>query len=452
MDLYSTAGCEFMHVNVGFQPSNEAWNQTSADVGLFFYQSNDFSNENRYKEMIHSGCQNYADDFNEYFIKGDRTWSVAKIMAYISGSAGILGTVTAWLIVITPLPSWFFWPGVLLPSVLIIFLAGGAKFLFFDTEICHSRLWVPFSENNEYTPQKAEECRLGRDGYVSIVSCGVALFNIFLVCLKAPKKRELSNYGLYYNDVEGDSEELRADDDWGRSDIEAPMKVSKGSSKNGMEVKVKHLENENDDLKANENSKNNFYYFKDKNEDPLYPDKKSKDPKKTGELSSQSSQSTKEKRNYLFSMKQDNTEALRVAEKSIDQFENESFVNESKLLEVHGNDLDEGMMLDDSEVSISMDNEQLKEHPDRISPTTIVEEENENGTNTVAKFESTVQETSSEYSPVIPDADRFSSEAELAEIPRTEKDINEKMDANKCQEDDVDLIDKCMKELQQSFS
>jgi hypothetical protein len=93
MSLYASAGCDFVRVDVGFTPSNEAWNQSTAQLGLFFYQSG-APETNKYREALLDGCQWYDDDFNEAFIDEDRTWKVARIMAYISGYSSMVATVS----------------------------------------------------------------------------------------------------------------------------------------------------------------------------------------------------------------------------------------------------------------------------------------------------------------------------------------------------------------------
>lgn len=102
--------------------------------------------------------------------------------------------VTAGLMVVSPLPARFFWPGLLLPSVMVGFLAQGSKFLFFDTRICQGFVWVPFGEN--VTPRTANSCTLGRTGIFAIAAGSVYFFSLLLVCLKTPQKRQLQeDYG-----------------------------------------------------------------------------------------------------------------------------------------------------------------------------------------------------------------------------------------------------------------
>jgi hypothetical protein len=93
LSLYSSAGCDFVRVDVGFTPSNEAWNQSTAEIGLFYYQS-DEPETNKYREAVVEGCRWYEDNFNEEFVENDRTWTVARMMAYISGCASLLATVS----------------------------------------------------------------------------------------------------------------------------------------------------------------------------------------------------------------------------------------------------------------------------------------------------------------------------------------------------------------------
>jgi hypothetical protein len=92
LSLYSSAGCDFIRVDVGFTPSNQAWNQSTGELGMFFYQSGE-PEVNIYRETFVEGCRWYEDDFTENFIDDDRTWKVSRIMAYISGVASILAMV-----------------------------------------------------------------------------------------------------------------------------------------------------------------------------------------------------------------------------------------------------------------------------------------------------------------------------------------------------------------------
>jgi len=140
------------------------------------------------------GCRQYPEDFEGVFIEGDRTWQVARIMSFISGGSSIIAVLTAWLMVILPLPACFFWPGVLLPSLLVAFLCQGSKFLFLDTAICQSSLWFPTGTDS--FPQQARSCSLGKTSYFSIAA-GVSLFfSLLLVCLTSPQRRKLDeDYG-----------------------------------------------------------------------------------------------------------------------------------------------------------------------------------------------------------------------------------------------------------------
>lgn len=135
---------------------------------------------------------------------------MTQIIALVAGCAGCVATVTIWMMVITPLPSCFFWPGVLLPAVLIELLAGSARFLLFDSQVCHQDLWVPTGEGA--VGQKAESCTLSSDSWVAIGTSILSLVNVLLICLRAPKRRKLNDeYGMQYKDVNHDMANLRTD-------------------------------------------------------------------------------------------------------------------------------------------------------------------------------------------------------------------------------------------------
>ena len=144
LDAYSSVGCEFIELDVGFRPSNSAWDRSSAQLGLFFFKTSEkgqdeaqtgdyeefmitsradantteasqvspsptiplsstgefgkmsnLSSDNNpwYIDTFHAGCSPYSGSFSEFFINGDRTWAVSRIMAYISFGAGLVATV-----------------------------------------------------------------------------------------------------------------------------------------------------------------------------------------------------------------------------------------------------------------------------------------------------------------------------------------------------------------------
>jgi hypothetical protein len=93
LSLFSTSGCDFLQVNVGFMPSNTVWNESSIDLGLFLYQSGDVD-ASSYSISYLDGCRHYSDEFQQSFIDGDRTWRVARIMAYVACGASVLTTVS----------------------------------------------------------------------------------------------------------------------------------------------------------------------------------------------------------------------------------------------------------------------------------------------------------------------------------------------------------------------
>ena len=135
---------------------------------------------------------------------------MSQILAYVAGVAGAVATTVSWLMIMTSIPSCFTWSGILLPSVLVSFLSGGAKFLLFDSEICRSALFVPAGD--DIRSASTAECKLGADSIVNIVSTAMQLVSLLLVCLKTPDRRHMEEtYGFYISDINGDMEGLRTD-------------------------------------------------------------------------------------------------------------------------------------------------------------------------------------------------------------------------------------------------
>ncbi len=91
MDVYSSIDCNFMQVNVGFIPSNAAWNQSTATLGLFQFKAD--AEPDLFNDLTGQGCTPFSTQFKSQFIDGDKTWEVIRIMAYISGISGSIATV-----------------------------------------------------------------------------------------------------------------------------------------------------------------------------------------------------------------------------------------------------------------------------------------------------------------------------------------------------------------------
>ena len=92
LSIYSSAGCDFIRVQVGFTPSNDAWNQSRAQFGIFMYQSYE-EDDNLLRSAFIDGCRWYDDDFENEFMVEDQTWRVTTIVAYVSAAASAIAMV-----------------------------------------------------------------------------------------------------------------------------------------------------------------------------------------------------------------------------------------------------------------------------------------------------------------------------------------------------------------------
>mmetsp|Transcript_27827 Transcript_27827/g.58477 ORF Transcript_27827/g.58477 Transcript_27827/m.58477 type:complete len:558 (-) Transcript_27827:99-1772(-) len=200
LDLYSSTGCDFIRLDIGFTPINEIWPEPNAKLGLFSFESSEID-RNRWKRSFNKGCRSYTANFEEFFIAADQTWQISRIMAYISGCSGLVAVATSWLLTITPLPASFFWPGLLLPACILSMLTGSAKFLFFDTQICIEKIW--FAEETE-TPVAPESCALGESAVYAIAAVSAYFMCTILVCSRSPTKRKLDeNFGKRRDETAG---------------------------------------------------------------------------------------------------------------------------------------------------------------------------------------------------------------------------------------------------------
>ena len=178
MDLYSSSGCDFIRLDIGFVPVNEVWPGPTAHLGLFGYDTFEV-NSNRWKRSFNNGCQVYSPNFESAYIGADQTWQITRIMAYISGCASLVAVAIAWLLTITPLPASFLWPGVLLPASILAMLTGCAKFLFFDAKVCTEELWFDEGMDEPVAPQS---CLMGDSAVCGCCSRGILFVHHSYLC------------------------------------------------------------------------------------------------------------------------------------------------------------------------------------------------------------------------------------------------------------------------------
>jgi hypothetical protein len=258
LSLYSSAGCNYIDLSIGFVPSNEAAivvtnnnNSTSSDtlhLGFFFRhqhlqnhdigsnnaandddaeqqprpierntatEGNDNKNVNdnsnntttsssysrrrnhRYREMFHEGCVWYDAAFEESIIARDRTWRVGRIIALIAGAASLSALVTIWSILLLPTPLGCIWPTILLPATMLSFIAEGSKFLLFDAAVCRNAMWYPSGVDS--LPEVADDCAIGSSAYFGIAATVLHFVSLLCVCLYAPEKRKLDpDFGMVH--------------------------------------------------------------------------------------------------------------------------------------------------------------------------------------------------------------------------------------------------------------
>lgn len=221
LSVYSSSGCQFIDLHVGFTPSNAAWNASRAELGLFYFHQTTATETEQEEEnnklieqtadfLLHDGCVRYTPAFQADVIDTDRTWRVARVMAMIAVGSSLLAALTLWSIVLLPIfvssssSLSYVWPGLVLPSTMLSFVAEGSKFLFFDIALCRNSVWFPSGVDS--WPEPAQGCQLHHSAVLGIAAAVLHLLALLGVCLcGAPQKRVLNpEFGNNNNHYNGD--------------------------------------------------------------------------------------------------------------------------------------------------------------------------------------------------------------------------------------------------------
>ena len=245
LDVFSSTGCDFVRMDIGFVPLNDGWQDSRASLGLFSFDSHE-RDKNKWKRSFNNGCQPYSDEFTSNFVGADRSWQIAKILSYISGISSAIACATVWLLTITPLPASFFWPGVLLPAVVLAMTTGAAKFIFFDAMICSEDLWYMDESSPPVPPQS---CEIGESAVFGIASTVAYFLCTILICFKSPRKRNLdenfgkspeekSNAQNTHNTGSSGTDIVCHDIETGDDQAKTPVTLKKSSTHSGNTIKA----------------------------------------------------------------------------------------------------------------------------------------------------------------------------------------------------------------------
>lgn len=165
LQILSLADCHFVHVMVGFVPTNPLWDHPTIDFGLWFYQSYD-SNV----------CQEASSRLETLLIgENDIVWKVSRISSVLACISSGISLLTVIYLDVSPNVSRCFSVLLVIPMLLSSMLAEAAKFIILHSSICLNNVWIPFQTS---ASEVAQKCILARSAYMSLTS----LVSHFISC------------------------------------------------------------------------------------------------------------------------------------------------------------------------------------------------------------------------------------------------------------------------------
>ena len=170
LQMVTLIDCHFLHVIIGFTPSNPSWKYPTIDVGLWLHQSYETD-----------GCKTTSNNLESLLMsEDDMTWKVARASSILACCASGIALAVVILLELCPGATKSFSILLILPLLCSSILAETAKFVILHSSICKNRVWIPFSSSRK---EAAEDCILARSAYFSLVSLATYLIVCFVILI-----------------------------------------------------------------------------------------------------------------------------------------------------------------------------------------------------------------------------------------------------------------------------
>lgn len=189
LSTYVALGCNFITVNVGFEPENLAVESTF-DLGLWSYPPSATGEKG-------NQCLKYPDAFTKKFITWDGRWVLARSSSLLVLLLGWISLILAWLLAIKrprlkpTLPYKF--SLAMLAGLMLLFQCF--TFVFLHISLCTDEVYVQTSASSgKALSHRAESCKLSKDGNMAIGS--LLLYFVLVVALCQSRMREQMEHNV----------------------------------------------------------------------------------------------------------------------------------------------------------------------------------------------------------------------------------------------------------------
>mmetsp|Transcript_14613 Transcript_14613/g.42049 ORF Transcript_14613/g.42049 Transcript_14613/m.42049 type:complete len:611 (-) Transcript_14613:108-1940(-) len=183
LSTYVALGCNFITINVGFQPENLAVESTF-DLGLWSYPPSATGEGG-------GQCLKYPDSFTKEFVTWDPMWVFARSSSLLVILLGWASLILAWLLAIKRprLKPTLPYKAALAFMVGLMLLFQCFCFVFLQISLCTGEVWVQTSESSgKALSYRADSCKLSKEGNMAIGS--LLLYFVLVVALCRSRLRE----------------------------------------------------------------------------------------------------------------------------------------------------------------------------------------------------------------------------------------------------------------------